>query len=347
MRIEDFDYHLPRQSIAQQPLRERDACRLLVMDRRSGSVAHRTFRDLARLLKKGDRIVLNDTRVLPARLFCKKGSGGAVELLFTRQIDPATWQALVRPGRRVLAGTRLAVTDAPDAGTLEILSVLPCGERVVRLHAVKGEPSIAALIERHGVMPLPPYIERPANRDDRSDYQTVYAARPGAVAAPTAGLHFTAGLLDELARAGIRTTRVTLHVGTGTFLPVKVSDPSEHVMHEESYDLSPAAAAEIMRTKREGGRIIAVGTTVVRVLEHCATAPGVLNASSGRTRLKILPPYNFKIMDGLVTNFHLPRSTLIMLVCAFSSRSRVLDAYAQAVQEGYRFYSYGDAMFIS
>jgi S-adenosylmethionine:tRNA ribosyltransferase-isomerase len=347
MRLEDFDYNLPEHLIAQHPLKQRDACRLLVLDRRTGTVAHRTFRDIAGLLRPGDRLVLNDTRVLPARLFCRKGSGAAVELLFTEQIDSCTWKALAKPGRKARAGATLTAGDGPGAAALEVLGVDSGGERIVRLLAQSEGDSIAALIERRGTMPLPPYIGRPANADDRESFQTVYADRPGAVAAPTAGLHFTAGLLEQLGRAGIAATRVTLHVGIGTFLPVKVPDPAKHVMHEESYELSAQAAAEIMSTRRAGGRIIAVGTTVVRVLEHCAAGPGELAASGGRTSLMILPPYEFRIVDGIVTNFHLPMSTLIMLVCAFAGRERVLDAYAAAVREGYRFYSYGDAMVIS
>ena len=346
MLTSDFDYHLPAPLIAQHPLRPRDACRLLVLDRKTGAIGHRMFSDIVELIRPGDLLVFNDTRVLPARLFCRKASGGHVELLFTGPVDPRTWKALAKPGRRLKAGSILSVNGDRDSGTLRIEEVTPDGERVVRLPEGGRYRSIAELIERHGHVPLPPYIRRPDGGRDREDYQTVYARKPGAVAAPTAGLHFTVELLAALRKRGVDGAFLTLHVGTGTFLPVKVSDPREHLMHEEEYELPREAAEAVTRTRQAGGRVIAVGTTVVRVLEHCAPSPGTIHASCGRTGLKILPPHAFRIVDGLITNFHLPRSTLLMLVSAFASRGHVLAAYAEAVRKRYRFYSYGDAMFI-
>ena len=346
MLTSDFDYHLPKQLIAQHPLRPRDACGLLVLDRRSGAVGHRMFSDIVELIRPGDLLVFNDTRVLSARLFCRKVSGGHVELLFTGPVDSRTWKALAKPGRRLKAGSILSVNGDRDIGTLRIEEVTPDGERVVSLQEGGRYCSIAELIERHGHVPLPPYIRRPDGDRDREDYQTVYARNPGAVAAPTAGLHFTPELLAALRKNGAAHAFLTLQVGIGTFLPVKVSDPREHLMYEEEYELPEETAAAVMRVKKAGGRVIAVGTTVVRVLEHCAQSPGTIRASCGRTGLKILPPYEFRIVDGLITNFHLPRSTLLMLVCAFASRSHVLAAYAEAIRKHYRFYSYGDAMFI-
>jgi len=346
MLTEDFDYRLPKDLIAQHPLRQRDACRLLVLDRRTGAVTHTMFADLVNLLRPDDLLVLNDTRVMPARLFCRKESGGKVELLFTGQIDPTTWKALAKPGRRLKPGTVLQVDHDPDAGTLVIEGMVPGGERVVRLAAGARYASIAEVIERRGCMPLPPYIRRPAGDSDRQDYQTVYARKAGAVAAPTAGLHFTPELFAALRERGTGCAFLTLHVGIGTFLPVKVSDPSAHVMHEEPYELSQEAVEAVMRAKRAGGRVIAVGTTAVRVLEHCALLPGGFHASKGVTNLKILPPYAFKVADGIITNFHLPKSTLLMLVSAFASLEYILAAYGEAAREKYRFFSYGDAMFI-
>jgi S-adenosylmethionine:tRNA ribosyltransferase-isomerase len=345
MLTSDFDYHLPEGLIAQHPLRQRDGCRLLVLDRSTGAISHKTFADVACLARPGDLFVLNDTRVLPARLFCRKTSGGNFELLFTGRIDEVTWKALAKPGRRLKPGSTVFVRGDPDAATLVIEGVTANGERTVWLAGGRF-PTIEEVIKECGHVPLPPYIKRPDSAADREDYQTVYAREPGAIAAPTAGLHFTPMLLAALQEHGARPAFLTLHVGAGTFLPVKTDDPREHPMHEEEFELPHETAAAIMRTKRAGGRVIAVGTTVVRVLEHCALAPGGLQGFCGRTSLKILPPYEFRIVDGLITNFHLPRSTLLMLVSAFASRERVLAAYAEAVQEKYRFFSYGDAMFI-
>jgi S-adenosylmethionine:tRNA ribosyltransferase-isomerase len=346
MRTEDFDYFLPEELIAQNPLRDRDSCRLLVMGRATGACEHHTFSDLAVLLRSGDLLVLNDTRVLPARVFCRRPSGGRVELLFIEAIDTLTWKALAKPGRRLLPGSTVIVAKDRLVGKLRITDSGEMGERVVRLSEGSGFGSLAELIERCGDMPLPPYIRRPAMSDDREGYQTVYARHCGAVAAPTAGLHFTDRLLTALRERGVRCAFLTLHVGPGTFLPVKVADPAQHRMSEEEYMLPSETAEAVVRTKQEGGRVIAVGTTVVRVLEHCAAVEGEFRASTGRTSLKILPPYAFRTVDGLITNFHLPQSTLIMLVSAFAGRESILAAYAAAVAARYRFFSYGDAMFI-
>ena len=347
MRTEDFDFALPKNLIAQVPLKKRDACRLLVLDRRTGATKDRIFSDLADLLRPGDLLVFNDTRVLPARLLCRKPSGGKVEILFLEPINRHTWKALAKPGRRVQPEAILLVGEGPDPVRMRVERVEEGGERIIRLERDGDNRSLAEIIERFGAVPLPPYIRRAATAEDREFYQTVYARDAGAVAAPTAGLHFTPGLLDDLHRRGVESVFLTLHVGMGTFLPVKVSDPREHPMHEEAYTLPAKSAEAVMRTKRTGGRVIAVGTTVVRVLEHCASGAGELAGSSGRTSLKILPSYTFKIVDGLITNFHLPRSTLLMLVAAFAGRENILKAYAAAVAQRYRFFSYGDAMFIS
>jgi S-adenosylmethionine:tRNA ribosyltransferase-isomerase len=345
LHTDDFDYKLPVELIAQHPINQRDACRLMVLNRADGSLQHRQFSDLAELLLPGDLLVLNDTRVLPVRLFCKKKTGGLVEVLFTEKIDDRTWKALLKPARRLVSGSTLLIEGNPAAGTLVVQGIVPGGERCIGF--VPGQSaSIEEIIERHGAMPLPPYIRRAADGDDRSDYQTVFAAKPGAVAAPTAGLHFTADLLDALKARGVKIAYVTLHVGIGTFLPVKAGDPRDHVMHEERYELSQETAQEIGRTKKTGGRVIAVGTTVVRVIEHCALADGGLRAGSGRTSLKILPPWDFRVIDALITNFHLPRSTLLMLVSAFASVGQIRTAYTGAIGAGYRFFSYGDAMLI-
>ena len=345
LHTDDFDYSLPDELIAQHPMDQRDACRLMVLDRSDGSLQHRRFSDLKELLLPGDLLVLNDTRVLPVRLYCRKRTGGAVEVLFTEKIDESTWKALLKPARRLASGSALSIEGDPTAGTLLIMDAVTGGERSIGF-APSRCASIEEIIETHGAMPLPPYIRREADGADRSDYQTVFAVKPGAVAAPTAGLHFTKGLLDAIEERGVKIAYVTLHVGIGTFLPVKVTDPRDHVMHEERYDLSQETVLEINRTKKTGGRVIAVGTTVVRVIEHCALMDGGFCTGSGRTSLKILPPWEFKVVDALITNFHLPKSTLLMLVSAFASIGQIKTAYAGAIKAGYRFFSYGDAMLI-
>jgi S-adenosylmethionine:tRNA ribosyltransferase-isomerase len=344
MKTNDFDYQLPKEYIAQEPLKERDTSRLLCLARDTGRVTHRIFGDLVNLVKPGDRLVFNNTRVIPARVFCRKVTGGRVELLFTKETDGNKWFAVVRPSRRVRKGDSVSV-ESDESIKLVIDDITEDGRRVV---AVKEGPfdSIEEVIHAYGEMPLPPYIRRRARADDRITYQTVYAEYDGAVAAPTAGLHFTDALLKKLTGRGVDFSFVTLHVGIGTFRPVKAENPHDHIMHSEVYEISKKTADEINETRNEGGRIIAVGTTVVRVLEHCAKEDGSLQAGSGTTQLMILPGSRFKIIQGLITNFHLPRSTLLMLVSAFAGRENILSAYKKAIKKRYRFYSYGDAMFI-
>ncbi len=344
MHIDDFDYHLPGERIAQQPAEPRDICRLMVLTRGTGRFGHVLFRDLPRLLRPGDRLVFNNTRVVPARVHMRKVSGGRVELFFLERHDEFTWKALVRPGRRMGPGTVLILEENHEV-RMRITGSLPDGERLIRLE--EGAFSdIQSIMNRYGHMPLPHYISRVDGPLDREAYQTVYAEVDGAVAAPTAGLHFTSSLIDELRNMGVGVSTVTLHVGPGTFRPVKVENPADHRMHEERYVVTPESAEQISRTRAEGGRIIAVGTTVVRVLEHSFSTCGRLVPSEGTTGIMILPPYRFGMVDGLITNFHLPRSTLIMLTCAFGGRELVLSAYREAVERSYRFYSYGDAMLI-
>jgi len=389
MRTTDFDYELPPELIAKRPIAERDGCRLLWVRRDGGGInadsinstgnigintdntpfKHLSFRDILTILKPGDRLVFNDTRVIPARLFCTKvDTGAAIELFFTERVgeDGRSWKALVKPAKRAPVGTVLSVDGDPRI-KIRIDEVMGDGyERVVSLvtNPINNDPinnidnnhssnvcidndqpnTLDAVIDAHGRIPLPHYMERDGDAVDDEMYQTVYAGRPGAVAAPTAGLHFTQNLLDELAAMGVDRSFVTLHVGIGTFRPVQADDPREHDIHEERFELSERTAAEINATWGGGGRVIAVGTTVVRVLESCAAAARQVSPKSGRTKLMILPPYEFKAVDGLITNFHLPKSTLLMLVSAFASRETILGAYREAVGQGYRFFSYGDAM---
>ncbi|MDR2727744.1 MAG: tRNA preQ1(34) S-adenosylmethionine ribosyltransferase-isomerase QueA [Chitinispirillales bacterium] len=347
MRTDDFNYELPPALIAQEPLVQRDLCRLLLMKRGSmgtDAFQHLQFRDILKIFKKGDRLVFNDTRVIPARVFCRKHTGAALEFFFTERISDTRWKALIKPAKRAGVGTEVYAENFAHI-KLMVEEVSPDGyERVVKL--ICGADTLEHVIETCGHIPLPHYIRRSGGEIDRELYQTVYAGVLGAVAAPTAGLHFTNALLDELSAAGVDRSFVTLHVGAGTFRPVQVDDPSKHDIHEERFELSERAAGEINSTWENGGRVIAVGTTVVRVLESCAELKHKVIPKSSRTKLMILPPYQFKAADGLVTNFHLPRSTLLMLVSAFAERERVLCAYKEAVEKRYRFYSYGDAMVI-
>ncbi len=343
LHTDQFDYDLPSGLIAQFPICKRDECRLLYVKKNSEKIDHYCFRDIISLLKKGDRLVFNDTRVIPARIYGRKENGLRIEFLFIEKIDQFRWTALVGPARRLRIGSMVQVENCPCC-FLKILQILPNGNRVVQLVG-DGAVTIDQLLERYGHLPLPHYIERSAELSDLESYQTVYARKNGAVAAPTAGLHFTDELFQKLSLAGIDISFLTLHVGVGTFRPVKEKDPRKHVMHEERYELSAETVEQIKTTRERGGRIIAVGTTVVRVLEHCALN-GILQPGIGRTRLMILPPYDFKIVDGLITNFHLPKSTLLMLVCAFGGHKKIMEAYRVAVRDRYRFYSYGDAMLI-
>jgi S-adenosylmethionine:tRNA ribosyltransferase-isomerase len=325
----DFDYDLPEESIAQEPA-PRGESRLLVLDA-EGPDRHRRVRDLPRLLRAGDLLVLNDTRVIPARLFGQREGGGRMEILLIEKVGELVWDALVRPGRRARPGTVLH---------FEELSAEVMEKREDRYRLRFSEP-VEPHLDRLGHVPLPPYIRRPDREADRERYQTVYARNPGAVAAPTAGLHFTEAILEEMAAAGIGVARVTLHVGIGTFKPVSAERVEDHRMDRERYEVSEETAEAIRRTRQSGGRIVAVGTTVVRTLESAALA-----GTSGSTELFITPGFRFQAVDVLLTNFHLPRSTLLMLVSAFAGRERVLAAYEEAVRTGYRFYSYGDAMLV-
>ncbi len=346
MRTEDYNYSLPDELIAQYPLQQRDTCKLLSLNRTRNEIEHFTFKSLTKLLSKGDRIVFNNTRVIPARLFGEKENGVPIEFLFIEKINELTWKVIAKPAKRLKEGTAVSIDNYTD-GKLVVERILLDGSRIVRLESQSSDFTIESLLEKFGHFPLPHYINREDNEMDRDTYQTIFAEKNGAIASPTAGLHFTDELIRELKNSGIDISFVTLHVGIGTFRPVKVDDPRQHEIHEEYYELSSDTVQEILKTKKNGGRIIAVGTTVVRVLENCANlGSGSLCSSHGRTRLMILPPYQFKIVDGLITNFHLPKSTLLMLVSAFAGREFVLKAYQEAIDKRYRFFSYGDAMMI-
>jgi S-adenosylmethionine:tRNA ribosyltransferase-isomerase len=342
VRIDEFDYALPEELIARFPTAERDASRLMVLDRKTGRREHRSFRELPDLLRAKDRLVLNDTKVLPARLRAKKAeSGGRVEILLVEPVKtPNRWRVMVNASKPVRAGARLVLDRDPGVAFTVAAEE---GEGFVLLDV--PSPGAITLAERHGEIPLPPYLGRSAVESDAERYQTVYARDDAArsVAAPTAGLHFTPRLLEALAERGVAQSRLLLHVGPGTFLPVRVDDIDRHRMISEPYELCERSAAEIEATRRENGRIVAVGTTVTRVLE---TIGCPARAGSGSTDLFIRPGHRFEAIDALVTNFHLPRSTLIMLVAAFAGREVILDAYAEAVGARYRFFSYGDAMLI-
>jgi S-adenosylmethionine:tRNA ribosyltransferase-isomerase len=335
-----FDFHLPAELIAQRPLERRDESRLMVVDRKSGSIEHRQFRDLVELIAPGDALVLNRTRVVRARLLGTRDSGAPAEILLLKPLDENRYEAMVSPGGKLKPGRR--VTIAPGFSA-EILEVTDRRTRIVRL---VGDEPLDALIERHGHVPLPPYIDRPDASDDAERYQTVYARESGSVAAPTAGLHFTPELLEALRRRGVRQVEILLHVGAGTFKPVEVDDPAAHVMHEERFVVTADAAAAIGAARSEGGSVWAVGTTTVRTLESVTDETGRVAAASGETAIFIRPGYRFRAVDHLVTNFHLPRSTLIMLVAAFAGYELTMAAYREAIAERYRFYSYGDAMAI-
>jgi S-adenosylmethionine:tRNA ribosyltransferase-isomerase len=342
----DFDYACPPELIAQHPVPDRAASRLLVLDRRDGSVAHRRFREFPDLLGAGDVLVLNTSRVIPARLHGVRDNGRPAEILLVHPEPDGTWLAMVHPGGKLKAGRRIWVGSEGGGAEVEIVGVVGGGLRRVRFRRLDAR----ATMERFGEVPLPPYIQRAPEPGDRERYQTVYARADGSVAAPTAGLHFTPDLLAAVRARGVEIVEVVLHVGPGTFKPVEVSDPRDHVMHAEWYEIGEAAAAAINARRAGGGRAWAVGTTVARVLETAARtaapvlAPGVLGSGAGWTDLFIYPPYRFRAVDALLTNFHLPRSTLLMLVAAFAGYEAVMGAYREAVRERYRLYSYGDAM---
>lgn len=337
MQRSDFSFDLPAGLIAQTPLPERAASRLLHLDA-AGAIADRRFRDLPDLLRPGDLLVLNDTRVIPARLLGRKASGGRVEVLVERLLGAGRVLAQVRASKTPREGARLHLEGPIEA---EVLG--RDGEFFVL--ELRGDADALTLLERHGHMPLPPYIARPDGTADRERYQTVFAREPGAVAAPTAGLHFEAGLLEALAAAGVDIAYVTLHVGAGTFQPLRVERLEEHRMHAERVDVGAAACAKVAAARERGGRVVAVGTTVVRSLETAARC-GPLQPFAGDTRLFITPGFGFRVVDALLTNFHLPESTLLMLVCAFGGYDAVMRAYRHAVEQRYRFFSYGDAMFV-
>lgn len=337
-RTADYDYDLPADRIAQWPVEPRDASRLLVVDRASGTLAHRTFRDVAELIPPGDALVVNSTRVFRARLLGTRESGGAAEVLLLRHVDGEHYEAMVHPGGKLRPGRM--VTIAPGF-RVEIIETTERRTRIVRLHA---DTSPAEAIEQHGHIPLPPYIGRADNATDVERYQTVYSRESGSVAAPTAGLHFTPDLLSRLEARGVERIDVLLHVGAGTFKPVQAEDPALHPMHEEWCEVSAEAASRLNTVRARGGRIWAVGTTSVRTLETATDAHGVVQPTQAETQLFLRPPYRFRGVDHLLTNFHLPRSTLIMLVAAFGGYDLTMQAYRTAVADGYRFYSYGDAM---
>lgn len=340
MKKQDFYYELPEDRIAQEPVEPRDHSRMLVLDRKTGALEDRHFYDLPDYLHKGDCLVLNDSRVLPARLYGEKcGTGAAVELLLLTPKGDDRWEVLAGPGRRAKPGDRLRFGE----GILEaeILDILEGGNRLARFYY---QGNFYAVLEQVGQMPLPHYIKTQIK--DKERYQTVYSREPGSAAAPTAGLHFTPELLDKLRLMGVDTAFVTLHVGLGTFRPVKVEDITEHKMHAEHYELSKEAADRINRTRERGGRVIAVGTTSCRTLESVGLTNGRVEPGEGWTNIFIYPGYTFQLLDGLITNFHLPESTLIMLVSAFAGREHTMEAYRHAVEDGYRFYSFGDSMLI-
>ena len=341
LKKSDFYFDLPKELIAQDPLEDRSSSRLLVLDKGTGAVSHHRFREIEDYLKPGDCLVLNDTKVIPARLLgVKEDTGGHVEVLLLKRRKDDVWETLVKPGKKCRPGARLSFGE----GLLkaEVLETVEEGNRLVRF---EYEGIFEEILDRLGEMPLPPYITH--KLQDNSRYQTVYARYEGSAAAPTAGLHFTKELLERIEKKGVQVVFVTLHVGLGTFRPVKEENVLDHHMHSEFYQVSDEAAEKINDTKAAGGRVICVGTTACRTLESAADEKGRVRSGSGDTEIFIYPGYQFKVLDALITNFHLPESTLVMLVSALAGREHVLNAYAEAVKERYRFFSFGDAMFIS
>ncbi len=340
MKTADFDFQLPEELIAQTPLDRRDASRLLTLDRTTGAIGHHHFYDLHQFLRPGDCLVLNDSRVLPARLIGHRPTGGACEVLLLVDKGDNLWECLVRPGRKLKQGAQVIFGDGKLTATVE--AELEDGKRAVRFHY---QGIFLEILEQLGKMPLPPYIK--AELKDQERYQTVYSRVIGSAAAPTAGLHFTPELLDRVQEIGVKVCHITLHVGLGTFRPVKAEDIADHEMHSEFCMISQETADTINETKRNGGRVVCVGTTSCRAIESFAAEDGTMSERSGWTSIFIYPGYKFKVLDALITNFHLPQSTLIMLVSALAGREHVLAAYDEAVRERYRFFSFGDAMFIS
>ena len=340
MKTSDFYFDLPEELIAQTPLERRDASRLLCLDKTSGTMEHRVFSELPELLRPGDCLVMNDSRVLPARLLGARETGGAAELLLLRDLGAGKWECLARPGKKLRPGSKVTFGDGELEA--EILETAEGGNRIVQF---KYEGIFLEVLERLGKMPLPPYIK--TELEDGERYQTVYSKELGSAAAPTAGLHFTKELLGKIEAMGVRECFVTLHVGLGTFRPVKAEDIEEHEMHSEFCIMPEETARTITETKRNGGRVVCVGTTSCRTVESFANEDGTMDAKSGWTNIFIYPGYRFKCLDALITNFHLPESTLIMLVSALAGREHILTAYKEAVERRYRFFSFGDAMFIS
>lgn len=339
MKVEEFDFFLPQELIAQKPLPVRDASRLLVVDRFTGEFSDRRFTDILEYIRPGDALVVNDSRVLPARLWGRNPKrSGVIEVLLLRPYEDGKWEVLVRPGKKARVGDQIQFAEQL---TCEVLDSTASGGRLVKF---LFEGDFEAVLDELGETPLPPYIRE--KLDDPQRYQTVYARHSGSVAAPTAGLHFTPELLAAVEQRGVAIVPLTLHVGLGTFRPVQAENVEDHVMHEEFFELSPESAHVINTRKKAGGRIIAVGTTSVRVLETVAQRDGTVQAGSGWTNIFIYPGYRFKVVDGLITNFHLPKSSLLMLVSAFASKEIILRAYEHAVSEGYRFFSFGDAMLL-
>ncbi len=340
MKTSDFYFDLPKELIAQDPLEDRSASRLLVLDGTTGQIEHRIFKDIVHYLDPGDCLVINDTKVIPARLYGSRvGTDAKIEILLLKRLEGDVWETLVKPGKRARPGTKISFGDGLLTG--EVLSVEEDGNRRIRF-AYQG--IFEEILDRLGQMPLPPYITHPLQ--DKNRYQTVYAKHDGSAAAPTAGLHFTPELLSDIQKKGVRIAHVTLHVGLGTFRPVKVEDVAEHHMHSEFYMVEGEQAELINRTKREGKKVVCVGTTSCRTVESAADENGFVRAGSGWTDIFIYPGYRFKVLDELITNFHLPESTLLMLVSALAGKEHIEKAYAQAVQERYRFFSFGDAMLI-
>ncbi|MGP1403818.1 MAG: tRNA preQ1(34) S-adenosylmethionine ribosyltransferase-isomerase QueA [Catonella sp.] len=340
MKTSDFFYELPEELIAQDPLEDRTASRLLVLDRKTDKLEHKIFGDVINYLNPGDCLVINNTRVIPARLIGEKeGTGGKVEILLLKRRENDIWESLVKPGKKLRPGARVIFGDGRLKA--EILEIAEEGNRLVKFYY---EGIFEEILDSLGEMPLPPYITH--KLEDKEMYQTVYAKFDGSAAAPTAGLHFTNELLEKIRQKGIRIASITLHVGLGTFRPVKVEDVNNHHMHTEWYEVNNEAADIINETKKNGGRVICVGTTSCRTIESVADENGFMSAKTGETDIFIYPGYKFKVMDGLITNFHLPESTLVMLVSAFAGKERVLSAYETAVKERYRFFSFGDAMIL-
>ncbi|MBQ2105647.1 MAG: tRNA preQ1(34) S-adenosylmethionine ribosyltransferase-isomerase QueA [Lachnospiraceae bacterium] len=341
MNVSDFYFDLPEELIAQDPLEDRASSRLLVLDKESGDVKHRHFRDVLKYLKKGDCLVLNDTKVIPARLFgTKVGTDAKIEVLLLKRKSDNVWETLVKPGKKMREGAEVSFGDGLLKG--KVVGVVDEGNRLIQF---EYDGIFEEILDQLGQMPLPPYITH--QLQDKNRYQTVYAKHDGSAAAPTAGLHFTKELLEEIEAMGVKIAHVTLHVGLGTFRPVKVETIEEHHMHSEFYIVEEEEAKKINDTKKEGGRVICVGTTSCRTLESATGEDGILKAGSGWTQIFIYPGYKFKILDCLITNFHLPESTLVMLVSALAGKERVMAAYEEAVKERYRFFSFGDAMFVT